>query len=229
MEKELHSIKPFRGGKLGVIRLNNLAYADKKKMKIHIGNRVFKPIGFDTYGHPIISADNFKYYQALKSITERKGESLVPVVEYEKKPFCIRRECYDSAEAIEKTLNSEVTDEMNENEMLKVYEKSLDEFKRLLIFRKHAAFCHMELDEFIVLDFYFLAKDGKIYECKNAIQPTNLDEHGNLLHPKAIKASEARSYEVGKEIHIPSSEDVCAVCGRNFSILDVEDFSISET
>lgn len=229
MQKELHSIKPFRGGNLGVIRLNHLAFPDRRKMKIYIGSKQFSPVGFDTYGHPVISADNFRYYKALKAITERKGESLVPIVEYEPRVFCIKDECYDSEKAVEEALQSHVTDDMKEEEMILEYENTLKKFKNLLINRKHAAFCGKTIDAFIVMDHYFLGDDGRIYECDNVMQPIELDDKGELIHKKVLKASEAADYEVGKEIHIPDGEEVCAICGRKFSILDVEDFSISET
>ena len=99
-ERELHSIKKFRSGDLGIIRLNKLAHP--RDIIIQIGDEEFKPIGYDTYGHPIISEENFIYYKALKAIKERQGESLVPVVEYSYQPFCVRREIYDSVEWLEK-------------------------------------------------------------------------------------------------------------------------------
>ena len=63
-EKEELYIEPFRNEpstKLGVIRLKHLAWPDKQRIKIMIGDREFKPIGFDTYGHPIISEENYAY------------------------------------------------------------------------------------------------------------------------------------------------------------------------
>ena len=203
MLKELHSIKPFRGGDLGIIRLDNLAHPDKKSIKITIGGEEFKPIGFDTYGHPIISKENFAYYKALKAIAERKGESLVPVIEYERKPFCIRREEYDSIEGIRKALNK------------------LEDFKKLLIMRKQAAFCKMELDTFAVWGTYVLASDGHIYSLSEII--TNQPSSKKVIH---IDETEKLTWK--EEVHIPSEEDVCAICGKGFSIRDVSDFEISE-
>jgi hypothetical protein len=95
---ELHSIKKFRVGSLGIIRLNKLAYP--MDITIRLEDKTFKPIGYDTYGHPIISEENFTYYKALKSIRERDGGRLVPEVEYLPCPFVVKREVYDSAEGI---------------------------------------------------------------------------------------------------------------------------------
>ena len=92
-EKEELYIEPFRGEestKLGVLRLKNLACPDKSRMKIMIGNTEIKPIGFDTYGHPIISKENYEYCDALKAIAEREGKFLPVVVEYDKKAFCMK-------------------------------------------------------------------------------------------------------------------------------------------
>lgn len=207
MLKEMHSIKPFRGGDLGIIRLDKLAYPEKERIKIWIENTEIKPIGFDTYGHPIISKDNFAYYKALKSITERKGENLIPVVEYESKPFCIRREVYDSADGIEKSL------------------KSLKDFKKMLIFRKQAAFCGYELDVFVIEDMYILKENGHVYECEH-MQTKALSKE--KVSKKVLGMEDIETLIVGKELHIPSEQDSCAICGRSFSIGDIEEFAVSE-
>lgn len=207
MLKEMHSIKSFRGGDLGVIRLEKLAYPDKEKMRIFIGDKEIKPVGFDTYGHPIISKDNFTYYKALKAITERKGENLVPVVEYESKPFCVRKDVYDSVEAIENSL------------------KSLKDFKKMLIFRKQAAFSGYELDVFVIEDMYILKENGHIYECEH-MQTKALSEE--KASKKVLGIEDIETLIVGKELHIPSEHDVCAICGKSFSIKDIENFEVSE-
>ena len=132
--KELHSIKKFRVGNLGIVRLNHLAYP--KDITIKIGDETFYPVGYDTYGHPIISEENFIYYKALKSIKERQGENLVPEVEYIPQPFVIKREVYDSIEWLQKLKN-----EIPEEEKLKF-------LKEILIFRKRAHFEKKELNTF---------------------------------------------------------------------------------
>ena len=207
MLKELHSIQPFRGGDLGVIRLDKLAYPDSSKIKIMVGDIEIKPIGFDTYGHPIISKDNFVYYKALKSITERKGDNLVPVVEYESKPFCIRREVYDSVAGIEKSL------------------KSLKDFKKILVYRKQAAFCGHELDAFVVNDMYVLKENGHVYECEH-MQIKKLPK--DKISKKVLGMEDIEMLITGRELHIPSENDVCAICGKSFSINDIKKFAVSE-
>lgn len=148
--KELHSIKKFRGSNLGILRLNRIAKTSS--IKIHIGKEEIKPIGFDTYGHPIISEKSFTYYRALKALKERSGESLVPEVEYEPSAFCIRRDVYDSKEGIEKI------ETFPEKEQLK-------ELKRILIHRKLANFNQKELKTYILYGKYALNSDGRVYMC----------------------------------------------------------------
>ena len=130
MIHELHSIKKFRGGKLGIIRLNRLAIP--RDIVIKLGEEEFVPIGYDTYGHPIISEANFVYYKALKAIKERQGGSLVAEVYYTESAFAIKRDVYDSVQGIEASL------------------LSLRELKNLLIYRKQANFVKRELDTFIL-------------------------------------------------------------------------------
>lgn len=200
MIKELHSIKPFRGvSELGIIRLNKLAYPENSTMKIVMGEKQIIPIGFDTYGHPIISKTAVDYYKALKENTERKGESFVPYVEYEDKPFCIKREIYDSAEGIEK------------------YLQELENFKQILIYRKQAFFCKMELNSFLVYNKYLLSSNGRIYYCNPK----------ETFSEDVIQIDETTISDK-KEIHIPNKEDSCAICGASFSMKDVKENNIEE-
>lgn len=284
-EKERHTIKPFRGGNLGIIRLNHLSYPQKEKIKITIGDREFRPIGFDTYGHPIISEDNFTYYKAQKSIVERRGESLVPVIEYEKKSFCIRKDVYDSVQGIEKAIISpkkliekeeikkasetmatklckleneieealeylEPIEEINQEieELKNEFQEKLDKieqkyketnedqilrlnsFKKLLIYRKQAAFCGENLETFVVFERYVLAPNGHVYLCdKLDLCPTANEESNQTYEKKVVLSMEDIALlEYSKEVHIPGEGDVCAICGERFSIKDIEDYTISE-
>ena len=129
MIKEIHTIRNFRQSDLGIIRLNKLACPDKSKVTITIGGRSIHPIAFDTYGHPIISASNFAYYKALKANADRRGDTFLTEVSYEDKPFCICKDVFDSKEAIEKVANG----------------KELNSLKRILIYRKEAAFLKKKL------------------------------------------------------------------------------------
>lgn len=207
-ERELHSIKKFRNGNLGIIRLNKLAYP--REITIQIGDEEFRPIGYDTYGHPIISEENFIYYKALKAIKERQGESLVPVVEYVSQPFCIKQEIYDSAEWIEK-----VETETPEEEKLK-------KLKGILISRKRANFNKNELNTFILYGKYALYKDGHVYLC--SYERANPDE----TEKKVLELSEVVNFELKEEVHIPRHDDVCFICRKNFNIDDVKRIATTE-
>ena len=119
---ELHSIKKFRGSKLGILRLNKLANSEMR-IVVRFAGKEFLPISYDTYGHPIISEECFAYYNALKALKEREGGSLVPEVEYEPQYFVIRKDLYDSKTAFARL---ETFPE----------EKQLKELKQILINRK---------------------------------------------------------------------------------------------
>ena len=207
-ERELHSIKKFRGGNLGIIRLNKLAHP--RNITIQIGDEEFKPIGYDTYGHPIISEENFIYYKALKAIKERQGESLVPIVEYTAQPFCVKREVYDSVEAFE-----EVEKESDADAKLR-------RLKSILIYRKRANFDKEELNTFILYGQYALYKDGHVYLC--SYERKNQDELDKIV----LEMSEVENFELQEEVHIPRHEDVCFICRRNFNIDDVKEFAATE-
>lgn len=206
--KELHSIKKFRGSNLGILRLNRLANPDKKII-IRIGEETFEPVSYDTYGHPIISEECFNYYKALKSLKERAWESLVPEVEYEVMPFVIREDVYDSKAGLEKI------EKLPEEEQLK-------ELKRLLIFRKKARFTNKVLHTFILYGKYALYEDGRVYKCTyNKIDNTVSD--GMIL-----EMSDVSEFHVLEEVHIPSEEDTCAICGKKFDINHIKTFSTAE-
>lgn len=241
-EKEALYIEPFRGEdatKLGVLRLKHLAYPGKSRMKIMIGDTEIKPIGFDTYGHPIISEENYAYCDSLKANAGRRGKFLPVVVEYDKKAFCIRKECYDSIEYIKKALgiedenkskqaSSKTSEKTEEEKRKEEYERNVEilkNFKELLVNRKQAAFNKQQLNVFVIFDRYVLTDDGHIKECE-CLKTTPLkkgQKHGKVIGPDQIT-----QLICGKEVHIPSEKDVCAVCGQNFTIKDVENFLVSE-
>lgn len=207
---ERHSIKKFRDTNLGIVRLNKLADSNKD-MKIFIGDKQVWPIGFDTYGHPIISESNFAYYLAKKQNTERRGESLVPTIEYEEKVFCMRSEAYDAEEAFIRALEAK---DAKEDEKDKIALKNL---KQVLNYRKHAAFCKKEMHTFVLYGHYVLASNGHVYILKESKEV--YDKEVVMVDPETISYTE--------EIHIPSERDTCGICGKKFTIKDVENFSIS--
>lgn len=205
MLKELHSIKRFRDGRLGIIRLNKLAIP--KNIIIKLGEKEFKPIGYDTYGHPIISESNFIYYKALKSIRERQGESLVAEVEYQPNSFVIRKDVYDSVEG----LNAAATSE-----------QGLKSLKEILNYRKQANFIKKELNTFILFEKYALYNDGHIYACSYK-KKCETDPDKVIL-----ELSEVINFELHEEIHIPGHKDVCEICGKEFDIDDVKNYAVAE-
>lgn len=206
MISEIHNIKPFRDTKLGVIRLNKLA--NPRNMKIFLGEREVSPIGFDTYGHPILSEEVLQYYFALKTNADRRNETFLVDVEYEEAHFFIKSSYYDSKEELAKILNGEPT-------------KKLEKFKEYLVMRKKAAFIGKKLNVF-ALNFdniqYILASDGKIY----------LADYLETTSEETILAEEdMEAYVYEKEVHIPSSDEKCKICGKEFSFEDVENGFIS--
>lgn len=252
--KELHSIKEFRGSKLGILRLNNLANPSKG-IVVRFAGKEFLPISYDTYGHPIVSKQCFEYYKALKGLNEREGESLVPEVEYEPQYFVVRRDVYDSKEAFESI------------EMLPE-EEQLNRLKEILIYRKKAHFTGKELKTYILYGKYALYEDGHVYICtfdekednqKNVIRNvfevmnqrvfckmrtkfsrTNtascLGQSSEMSKPIVQDLSEVSNFELLRdkktekliELHIPGAKDKCAICGKKFKISDVKEFAITE-
>ncbi len=206
MLKELHSIKRFRDGRLGIIRLNKLAIP--KDIIIKLGDKEFEPISYDTYGHPIISEANFIYYKALKSIREREGESLVAEVQYKHNAFVIRRDVYDSVKGIEEAVTLE--------------KKELETLKKILNYRKQANFLKKELNTFILFGKYALYSDGHVYACSYQKK----DETGP--DKIVLELSEVVNFELHEELHIPGHNDVCAVCGKKFDIDDIKEFGVTE-
>lgn len=209
LKENSSSVSTFRGTNLGIIRLKKLAKPDKSKMKITIGGIEVKPIGFDTYGHPIISSSNFLYYQALKSNFGRNEITFLIEASYEPETFCIRRDVYDSKEAIEHAITNI---------------DGLNELKKLLVRRKQAAFLKKELKNFILYGTYILSSDGHIYSASDL--PINLLK--NLEDKEVIEINDDIDVSKLKEIHIPGSEDVCAICGESFTLTDVKENRITE-
>ena len=200
--KEIHTIRKFRGSNLGIIRLNNLAYPDEKKVKILINGIEIKPVAFDTYGHPIISESNFIYYQAIKANADRRAETFLTEVFYDEIPFCISRRTYDAKEVISNAASME----------------DLNELKQLLEQRKRAAFLKKELNEFILFGKYVLAKNGHIYLLNEIFKNSDI----------VVEIDDHSKYSWTEEVHIPGPNDVCAICGEKFSIKDVEEGRITE-
>lgn len=209
MQKEIHTIRTFRGTNLGIIRLNKLAKPDKSEMKITIGGIEVRPIAFDTYGHPIISSSNFIYYQALKENFKRKETTFLTEVSYEPAIFCLKEEVYNSKEAIEYAIN---------------HGNDLKELKKLLVRRKQAAFLNLELKNFILYGKYLLSEDGHIYSACDL----PIDYLLNCGEEEVVEIGDDIDVSALKEIHIPGNEDVCAICGESFTLNDVREDLITE-
>lgn len=220
MLKEIHTIRSFRGTDLGIIRLDKLAMPSKLKMKITIGGIEVKPIGFDTYGHPIISASNFLYYQALKSNFGRKEITFLTEVSYEPETFCYRRDIYDSTESIK-----QVIAENKKNKVSYIKEDNqLENLKRLLILRKQAAFLDLELKNFILYGKYLLSSNGHIYSAYDL----PIEYLMGLGGEDVVEINDDVDVSKLTEVHIPSNEDVCAICGESFTLDDVKKNLITE-
>lgn len=221
MLKEIHTIRTFRGTNLGIIRLDKLAKPDKSKMIITIGGIEVKPIGFDTYGHPIISASNFLYYQALKSNFGRKEITFLTEVSYEPAIFCYRRDVYDSIESIKQAITE---NEKNKASSCLKEDNQLEKLKMLLILRKQAAFLNLELKNFILYGKYLLSSNGHIYSAYDL----SIDYLIGLGGEDVVEINEDIDVSTLKEVHIPSREDVCAICGEQFTLQDVKENRITE-
>lgn len=213
---ELHSIKKFRGSKLGILRLNKLADSGKG-MKVKFAGKEFLPISYDTYGHPIISEQCFEYYKALKALKEREGGSLVPEVEYEPETFVIRKDVYDSKEAFEKI------ELLPEEEQLKA-------LKQILVYRKKACFTGEILNTYILYGKYALYENGHIYKCKYKKKDKSAEEKLVMELSEVTEFERLTDPKTGAliEFHIPGPKDECSICGQKFSIKDVKNFATTE-
>lgn len=241
MNYEAHTIREFRGTNFGIIRLNELSRPNR--MKILIGGIEIRAIGYDTYGHPIISESDFIYYNALQNNYKRSEKTFMAEVWYEPNPFCIRRDIYDSIESIQKIVLEEETIEdvieyknederkRKEAEILKKKEErqnqKLGELKKLLVYRKRAAFLGNDLKSYLLYKTYILSSDGRIYfasdlpkECLESL----LDGEDVIEFDEKIISA----IQLSNEVHIPDSSDVCTICGKRFTLNDVKDNLITE-
>lgn len=214
--RELHSIKKFRGSKLGILRLNKLANSEMG-IVVRFAEKEFLPISYDTYGHPIISEECFAYYNALKALKERDGGSLVPEVEYEPQYFVIRKDLYDSKTAFERI------ETLPEKEQLK-------ELKQILINRKKAYFTGEKLNTFILYGNYALYEDGHIYKCsyKKKVESEGASTVMDLSEVTDFKLLKDRKKGTLIELHIPGPKDKCSICGKEFTIADIKNFATTE-
>lgn len=240
MNYEAHTIRKFRGTNFGIIRLNELSRPNK--MKILIGGIEIRAIGYDTYGHPIISESDFLYYKALQYNYKRSEKTFMAEVWYEPDPFCIRRDVYDSIETIQKIVLEEETIEdvieyINEDErkkkeaeMLKKKEEKqnekLSELKKLLVYRKRAAFLGADLKSYLLYKTYILSSNGHIYFASDI--PCEYLE--NLINEDVIELDDKilSKVQLINEVHVPSCCDVCAICGKRFTLNDVKENLITE-
>lgn len=211
-------IIPFRAENLGLIRLKWLAFPDKERVRITVEDEEFIPRGFDVYGHPVISEDNYRYYCALKAIAERKGQTVLAHVEYDDHPFFIRRELFDSIEGIQEAVSSDVS---TLKKMLN-YRKQFAFYRKLDKNSEHPRvkkYLQDPLHEFVIFGHYKLSKDGHVWLCQVQTQD-DLKEVEPIEHVKSIKVLE--------QFHFPGAEDFCSICGRKFSIDDVAQLHVTE-
>lgn len=213
------SITNLRGSKLGVIRLSNLAYSREKDFKIKIGDLEIIPVGFDTYGHPVISEEQFEIYKNMKAFKERENKTLKVEVSYSKMPFCIKTETFDTVVGIEKSIQTAMK------------EKSLKTFKEMLVRRKQYAFTGQTLHDFVIFGKYYLASNGRIYSIKNVYYKgipvdTEICDRSDLRDTVAL--DEITEFEIVSEVHLPNADEKCAICGKNLTLTDIANGCIME-
>lgn len=212
--QELAAIKSLRGTNLGVIRLSKLAYPREEDFTITMDGMEIKPIGYDTYGHPVISEEQFKLYNALKSIYERKNENFFVSVEYNAMPFCIRSELFDSVDGIANCLFK------------------LKLLKEMLICRKQAAFSGRELNEFVIFNKYYLTKNGHVHMVDfmsfntERINDENVENRPDMKD--VVSVDDLNEIIIGKEVHIPNVGERCIICGKVLELEEVINADISE-
>ena len=69
---------------------------------------------------------------------------------------------------------------------------------------------------------YVLNNDGHIYACSYQEKDESAEEK------IVLDLSGVINFEIYEELHIPSHEDVCAVCGRRFNVDDIKEFAVTE-
>ena len=213
------NITNLRGSKLGVIRLSNLAYPREKDFEIKIGNLEVIPVGFDTYGHPVISEEQFEIYQNMKASKERENKTLKVEVSYNRMPFCVKTELFDTVEGIESAIKKSTAD------------GNLKEFKEMLVRRKQYAFTGQLLHDFVIFGKYFLAKNGRVYNVKNVHYKdipyeTEMQERPDLRD--TVATEELAGIEIITETHLPNVGERCAICGKELTLKDIANGAFEE-
>lgn len=205
-------ITNLRGSKLGVIRLSKMAYAREEDYEIKIGDLEVKPVGFDTYGHPVISEKQFEIYKNMKALMEQQNKVLKVEVSYCEMAFCIKTCLFDTIAGIEDAIGASIKD------------KNLHAFKEMLVYRKQHAFTGGKLHEFVVFGKYFLAENGKVYNVKNMRFkdiPYDAEKEDRPDLRDTVSIEELSEIEAFEEVHIPNAREKCAICGKELTLIDV--------
>lgn len=212
-------ITDLRGSKLGVIRLSNLAYPRETDFEIKIDNLEVIPVGFDTYGHPVISEEQFEIYKNMKAFKERENKTLEVKVSYNRMPFVIRSELFDTVKGIENAIKKSVA------------AKNLKDFKEMLIRRKQYAFTGKFLRDFVIFDRYLLAKNGKVYNVRNVNYkeiPVEMKAEDRPDMRDTVATEELVGFEIISEVHLPNVGEKCAICGKELTLKDIANGTFEE-
>lgn len=212
-------ITNLRGSKLGVIRLSNLAYSREEDFKIKIGDLEINPIGFDTYGHPVLSEEQFEIYQNMKAAMERENKTLKVEVSYNEMPFCSKTELFDTVEGIENAIKKSIKEE------------NLKAFKNMLVQRKQFAFTGKLLHEFLIFGKYFLSKKGKVFSVERVGYkdiPAEMELERRPDFRDTISINEIDGIELLQEVHLPNVNERCVICGKELTMTDIANGNIKE-
>lgn len=206
----------------GVIELERLAKPES--VTVYLDGHLITPESFDIYGQPIISKEMALYFtwkrqMAMKTDSLITCEEVPATVRYEQDEISVPKSSFDSVAGIQRCLGS-----------MEDFTRMLNNRKRYLKTQKQKGMSLSEfvntnhLGEYVIWKRFILDKFASIFRIARDIDMEFIPDVCELSFFDSQVGSD--SYPYGTAI-IPDAGSVCPICGRKFSIYDMQTRSIS--
>lgn len=215
----MSTILSSSGKKTGIIKLEHLAKPES--VAVYLNGYLVNPQSFDIYGQPIIAEEMCQFFtwKYQETIETTLCKEIPAVVIYEPDEFSVAQLNFDSVAGISRCLNS-----------MKSFTEMLNNRKRYFKAnsKKGASLSEIinsnYLGEYVIWGKFILDKFASISKIEASF---NVDFISDVCDLKFFESQFGGHYGYGTA-YIPEAGAICPICGREFSIYDMQTREITQ-
>lgn len=202
----------------GLIELDHLAKPDS--VTVYLNGHLITPESFDIYGQPIIAKEMALYFtwkqqKAMKGTSNSICKEVPARVCYEQQELSVPQSNFDSVAGIHRSLgNMKDFTEMlyNRKRYLKTQKSKNTDFSEYVNNEQH-------LGEYVIWKRFILDKFANIFRIEADVDIPFIPDVCELDFFNLRMGDSSYAYTTA---NIPKAGSVCPICGREFSIYDMQ-------